>query len=875
MADSTYIQSLKEGIKTIFVKNFDFRDKFNIQENSENSYIKQAEDFLDIKLKPKEDLHLNNIFEQIYTGSASKSFHLKPLDLGEKTFEPKNNVEGKIEDIQKEFQTEYDKIPKDSLETLFFLLKKYLSFVPVNQEHNYINAFEFLKLRSAFAQSLHDFEEADANEKKDEKLPFLMLCIDISGIQGFIYNIASGKAAKSLKGRSFYLQLLMDSLIQRVIKDTQKANIGHIIYASGGKAYLLLPNLESVKDAIGKLEKEVEKKIYAEHKESLYVLMDFVEFGYDNENKVTSGKENNEKIIAKKETELKSLKESIEELKVKVTKAQKENDTSCKVSVWERKIESSQKKVEKLKTELDNEEILIADLWIELGDKTAKKKYRKYQDLLTKDFNKFFDSNKEDGFDTSNNKENNKVVCAVTGEVIENPQRNTNLLKETEDGEKIWVTAKVKEQSDLGKELKHINSIISFSNIQKREVIEKSINPADLGIYFYPKPKGRDKQSLISDFAFDDSFSIRKINSEEFKGLEQQILEFLPNGFTFYGGNKQALKANGEEKDYEELTGLGNEEDKGKGFRRLGILRMDVDGLGGLFADEMKNNNLQNFPAYAMVSAHLENFFAGYLNTIRNQSKYENDVNILYSGGDDVFAVGRWDLVLEFAKEIQEKFKAFVGDNTLTLSAGVAMIGGKFPISKGADLAGEAESDAKKFISKDHFCQEKNAISLFGEVVSWREFEYIKEIRDDLIKFDKDEKGKTLISSGFRQKLITFQATKNKHLKFKDFEEYKKQNPDLSYKWHSAYFIARLAKELKSKNKEAHDVLLTFKEDLQEPETAYKNRLGKKGLKYDKESLQKFLAEMQKDLFVADRNFDLYAIASRWASLILRTEKNK
>lgn len=793
--NKVYIHSLKEGIKTLF-PDFDFDDKFNGDGKDSQEYIRQAESFLDIKLeKPEENAHLTNIFEQIEQGKSNKFFHLKPLDLEKETFIPQANKQGDLSQVRTAFKNDYKNISQNSLETLFYLLKKHLSFVPVNSTESYINTFEFLKLRSAFAQCLY--------ENTEEPLPFLMLCIDISGIQGFIYNIASGKAAKSLKGRSFYLQLLMDSLIQRVIQDTQKANIGHTIYASGGKAYLLLPNLESVKTAIKALEKEVEREVYKEHKESLYVLMDWVEFGDESKNN-------------------------------------------------------------------------IANLWTKLSDKTARKKYKKYQDLLTQDFNKFFEPNNEDGFDTSNN---DKTVCAVTGEVIKKPNKKDNLLKEV-NGEPVWVTKNVLEQAELGTQLKNTQFYITYQGDKSlsKESRYYAINPVNLEILSYIK----DEKDFINEYKKTGTFAsikyslARKINDTNFLAEDTINEKDASYGFTFYGGNKQALKKDEQgkeyikdkqgnfiEKDYEELTGLTNEDEKGKGFRRLGILRMDVDGLGGLFANKMKEKKLQNFPAYAMVSAHLENFFAGYLNTIRNQEKYEDWVNILYSGGDDVFAVGRWDLILEFAKEIQESFKTFVS-NKITLSAGVAMIGGKFPISKGAELAGFAESQAKSFGKREGKEAQKNAISLFGEVVSWNELTYIKDIRDKLIEFDK------IIPAGFRQKLLSFQATKNKHLKFEGSEAEGRQKEDLSYKWHSAYSIARLAKELKSKDKKAYEVLLTIKEDLQEPEKAYTNRLGNKGLKYDREDLQKFLAEMQKDLFIADRNFDLYAVASRWASLILR-----
>ena len=46
---------------------------------------------------------------------------------------------------------------------------------------------------------------------------------DLSGIQRFLYNISSKKAAVSLKGRSFYLRQLMGNVCSE-IKRAVKAN---------------------------------------------------------------------------------------------------------------------------------------------------------------------------------------------------------------------------------------------------------------------------------------------------------------------------------------------------------------------------------------------------------------------------------------------------------------------------------------------------------------------------------------------------------------------------------------------------------------------------------------------------------------------------
>ncbi|MBM4425645.1 MAG: hypothetical protein FJ031_00255 [Chloroflexi bacterium] len=59
--------------------------------------------------------------------------------------------------------------------------------------------------------------DADARDRYDELR--LLIGDDISGIQKFIYTITSKKAAQTLRGRSFYLQLLTEVVMGFVLAD--------------------------------------------------------------------------------------------------------------------------------------------------------------------------------------------------------------------------------------------------------------------------------------------------------------------------------------------------------------------------------------------------------------------------------------------------------------------------------------------------------------------------------------------------------------------------------------------------------------------------------------------------------------------------------
>jgi CRISPR-associated protein Csm1 len=96
---------------------------------------------------------------------------------------------------------------------------------------------------------------------------------------------------------------------------------------------------------------------------------------------------------------------------------------------------------------------------------------------------------------------------------------------------------------------------------------------------------------------------------------------------------------------------------------------------------------------------------------------------VIYAGGDDVFVVGAWDDVLEFAVDLHSSFEKWSLEK-LTISAGFGMFPKKFPVNQMAKITGKLEDQAKKYEDADGNL--KNAICLFdaedGYTFSWNEF---------------------------------------------------------------------------------------------------------------------------------------------------------
>jgi len=130
--------------------------------------------------------------------------------------------------------------------------------------------FDHLKLTSAIAASLYRYHEEDlrpdrVKEATDEER-FCLAVGDLSGIQDYIFDITTigaGGVARRLRARSFFMSLLSDG-VSHLIADRLKVPLGNVIMASGGKFYLLAPNLGQMEDRVKALQAEIDGWLRAE-----------------------------------------------------------------------------------------------------------------------------------------------------------------------------------------------------------------------------------------------------------------------------------------------------------------------------------------------------------------------------------------------------------------------------------------------------------------------------------------------------------------------------------------------------------------------------------------------------------------------------------
>ena len=667
-------------------------------------------------------------------------FKLNPISLKRQIVMPakidefeQEQFKNSYEKLWNEFNNEFDKLPISTydshINSLFYLLKKYLWAIPASTIDLPDNSlFEHSKITASISQSLYDFytENPDSFSFSTNRLslnenqfPLILLCVDISGIQKFIYNIASKYAAKSLRGRSFYLEVLMETIKLHIIKETN-TTLSHVVYSSGGKMFMLLPNTKFVKGKIEIIETQVANQLWDKYKGELYVCFGYQGFRFAN---------------------------------------QLSNDDALK---------NGNIILEGIKGRT-----FLSNLWQEVTKKASEKKNRRFCNMMldVENFkNNFFEPLGKGG-DTK--------VCSVTG-------NETEIIKISDEGEETNVASEVFEQKRIGEKLlAHKYLVFVGSNISDNESKFKILDLTTLSIL-----KNLDKKT--------DNALIYSI----IHGKENDFLESFNNGsnslmFKFYGGST-IPEQNGKPLTFEELAGLKTENgvrSKTLNFTRLGVLRMDVDNLGNLFKNGFPKLK-SGFSGFATLSNFLDLFFSGYINIIRQQEKYKDWINIIYSGGDDVFAIGRWDLIIEFANEVQQEFKHFTSRKDITISAGIELVGPKFPIAKFADMTGTAEDLAKEHIYNG---QEKNSLSLFNIAINW-DFEFPKvelwknKLSDWLIK--------SYITKGLINLILEYYEiySEDKKRQIQDLDKYK---PNHKWKWNAAYSFARRIKSAKSDEEKA------------------------------------------------------------------------
>lgn len=655
-----------------------------------------------------------------------------------------NFLENKYNNWWKNFEAEIKKVNKDELETLYYILKKYLWCVPSSsyKTRSDVSLFEHSKITAAIAISMFHYMlekyENDFSKFSDfgnrEEYRYQLVLADITGIQSYIYNIGHRGAAKALKGRSFYLQQLLDNIAYYILDVKLNLPITNLIYSSGGKFYLFLPNTKKVNDLLEEIKKDLEQKFLLEYNGALGIIFGQIPL---NGNDLEYNKEGKDHPISEK--------------------------------------------------------------WDKLNQIVEREKKRK---LSSNWFFSLFEPSSIDG---------EIIKCSYTGIPI--------IKKEVIDKKQTITQEVTLDEHSQVKFIKHSFDGEVFYQVYENETLTDAFISKE---QFISQKVGNDLKKNFNTLIYEDvvtGYSVLNLNSfsisENFSYVNRYNAklprQFLINslrindlkgesnkGFKFYGGDWRFSDT------YEKII------EEGEGIPRLGVLRLDVDNLGKIFKDGFGKH--ATFGRVVQLSSMLDFFFSHYLNKLKffswdpskgldsnyNLYKYKvrDLIEIVYSGGDDVFIVGHWSILPDIAIWINDRFREFTAFNdNFSISAGISLFDDKYPIYKAALEAGEYEDKAKKKErkNKDKTIQKtKNGICFLDQntPVSWNDFKLIKKwVTDFYYWIDKgienSKKENKKLSKGLVSRLYYI---------YYEFEDGKYQNW-AKWRWRASYSLTRLARQ--------------------------------------------------------------------------------
>lgn len=207
------------------------------------------------------------------------------------------------------------------------------------------------------------------------------------------------------------------------------------------------------------------------------------------------------------------------------------------------------------------------------------------------------------------------------------------------------------------------------------------------------------------------------------------------------------------------------------GVHYLAIVKADVDNLGLIFSAGLGQN--LSISRYATLSRMMNGLFCGYLDTYLEE--HFPNIYTVYAGGDDLFLIGNWKDILDFAPRFNAKFRAYSCNNVdVHLSAGIEIIKPRSPIRKGAERAEHSLDEAKSSKRRGEKHPPKNKLYLFRYPLQWEKWDSV----EDWVQFfdrrlsrgteDREEKSK--INPAFLYRLLLYRSMALRHLDAEEVE---------------------------------------------------------------------------------------------------------
>jgi CRISPR-associated protein Csm1 len=513
----------------------------------------------------------------------------------------------------------------ENLSLLTLIIEKYGSYISFGDED--IAFIDIVRSTLALA-------EAIADNPTTEKISLIVG--DLSGVQKFIYTISSDGALKSLRARSFYLELITEEIVQQLLEELSLPRT-NVIYAGASKLYVLASATKDTEKKVAEIGKKFNRWLLEEFQGKIFLAL--AQYNFDI-NKVSSQELANEWSEANKNLDPirgQKFKEQINNLL-----KQENAHEPCKVCNRD-DLTTDQLKV------LNNDEPNST-----LACPTCHKMFELGKDLFK--VRAIIRSKKE-----LYNQDNLRNIPKITLNFKSLNNSDENIYYYLFEQ---WQQIGTKPETVLlinDWDLKHyqFNSFknpISWllGNYGKEIPISEEENNLDNQSKKNPSKKVAISASQLAK----NSDGIKRV------GYLRMDVDNLGIIFAKGLGNKQNLPR---------LAGLS---------RSMSYFFKPY--LTCLAAD--RNKNIAQLPEQQNIKVALNS----------KEDKNGNNLLFIYAGGDDLFVSGSWNEVVEFGFDIYQCFRAYTGYNDdITLSAGISLAVPKFPLYQAAKHSGEAEDAAK------------------------------------------------------------------------------------------------------------------------------------------------------------------------------------
>ncbi|BAZ31437.1 Csm1 family CRISPR-associated protein [Cylindrospermum sp. NIES-4074] len=216
---------------------------------------------------------LRLLFDSVNLGKGQDKKHYwlpKAIEDNHPTIPyPQLNASTDFTNLKHEIKTVCESLDQNdwgNLSLLTLIIEKFGSFISFGESD--VALVDIARTTAAVASAIASND--NANELS-------LIAGDLSGIQKFIYTISSDGALKSLRARSFYLDLVTEEVVQQLLAELELPRTS-IIYAGGGNLYLLASASEETEVIVKQVQKKFNKWLNNEFQSKVFLALAYLNF---------------------------------------------------------------------------------------------------------------------------------------------------------------------------------------------------------------------------------------------------------------------------------------------------------------------------------------------------------------------------------------------------------------------------------------------------------------------------------------------------------------------------------------------------------------------------------------------------------------------